>query len=107
MTSGLEWDNRGERSSNEMADSPNWLQYVLERPVTSQPGTVFNYSNGNAHLMSGVLQTALGVPISLYAKSKLFDPLGITNVSWELIRKDIQLVPGHCSLRLGIWPSLD
>lgn len=82
MTSGLEWDNRGERSSNEMADSPNWLQYVLERPVTSQPGTVFNYSNGNAHLMSGVLQTSLGVPISLYAKSKLFDPLGITNVSW-------------------------
>jgi CubicO group peptidase (beta-lactamase class C family) len=84
MTSGLEWDNKGERSSNEMADSPNWLQYVLERPVTEQPGTAFKYNNGNAHLMSGVLQTALGVPMSLYAKSKLFEPLGITNMSWGL-----------------------
>jgi CubicO group peptidase (beta-lactamase class C family) len=98
MKSGLEWDNKGERSSNEMADSPNWLQYVLERPVTEQPGTVFKYNNGNAHLMSGVLQTALGVPISLYARSKLFGPLGITNMSWGLDPQGVTI--GAWSLQL-------
>ncbi|MCR8635702.1 serine hydrolase domain-containing protein [Paenibacillus radicis (ex Xue et al. 2023)] len=82
MTSGLEWDNKGDRSSNEMADSPNWIKYVLNKPVVAQSGTVFNYSNGSSHLMSGILQEAIGIPISYYAKSKLFDPLGISNAAW-------------------------
>lgn len=30
--------------------SANWVQYILDRPVTSRPGTVFNYYTGNTHL---------------------------------------------------------
>ncbi|MFE5324256.1 serine hydrolase domain-containing protein [Paenibacillus sp. NPDC056579] len=82
MTSGLEWDNTGERSSNEMMESPNWGQYILERNVVTEPGSVFKYSNGNAHLMAVLLQKALGIPLSSFAKSKLLDPMGIKNVTW-------------------------
>lgn len=82
MTSGLEWDNTGERSSNEMFESPDWGKYILDRKVANEPGTSFKYSNGNAHLTSIMLQKALGIPLSAFAKSKLLDPLGIKNVTW-------------------------
>ncbi|NOU97451.1 serine hydrolase [Paenibacillus sp. LMG 31456] len=98
MTSGLEWDNKGDRSSNEMADSPNWIKYVIDKPVVAQPGTVFNYSNGSSHLMSGILQEALGIPINYYAKSKLFDPLGISNAAWGVDPQGVAV--GGWSLQL-------
>ena len=82
MSSGLEWDNRGERSSVEMADSPDWVQYVLDRHMRFQPGSAFQYNNGNAHLLSGLLQRAIGIPVNLYVHTKLFVPMGIRNPAW-------------------------
>lgn len=83
MTSGLAWDNTNEQSSTEMMYSPNWVQYILERPAQHEPGAVFNYSNGDAHLLSAVLQKATGESMFAYAKSRLFEPLGITDVNWN------------------------
>ena len=40
--------------------SENWVDYVLERPVTSEPGTVFSYTTGGTHLLSAILQKATG-----------------------------------------------
>lgn len=82
MTSGLEWDNREERSSREMADSPDWGRYVLSRAMAAEPGTRFHYNNGNAHLLSILLQKAVGFSLSIYAKINMFDPMGMTNVTW-------------------------
>ncbi|WP_051621239.1 serine hydrolase domain-containing protein [Paenibacillus sp. UNC451MF] len=82
MTSGIDWDNKQERSSHEMANSPDWGRYILERPMAAKPGTTFRYSNGNAHLLSVLVQKATGIPLSVLAKINLFDPMGITNVSW-------------------------
>lgn len=82
MTSGMDWDNRQERSSHEMANSPDWGQYILKQPMAAKPGSMFRYSNGNAHLLSVLMQKANGIPLSILAKINLFDPMGITNVSW-------------------------
>ncbi|WP_282939415.1 serine hydrolase [Paenibacillus sp. RC67] len=82
MTSGMDWDNKQERSSHEMANSPDWGQYILKQPMAAKPGTMFRYSNGNAHLLSVSMQKATGIPLSILAKINLFDPMGITNVSW-------------------------
>jgi CubicO group peptidase (beta-lactamase class C family) len=82
MNAGLEWDNTNERSTTEMYDSPNWVQYVLNRPVLSPPGKIFQYSNGNAHVMSAILQKATGKSTTEYARDKLFDPIGIKDVMW-------------------------
>jgi CubicO group peptidase (beta-lactamase class C family) len=35
--------------------SPDWVKFVLDRPMAASPGTTFNYSSGNAHLLSGIL----------------------------------------------------
>jgi CubicO group peptidase (beta-lactamase class C family) len=45
--------------------------------AVAPPGERFIYSNGNAHLLSRILQEATGVTPLAYAREKLFGPLGI------------------------------
>lgn len=45
---------------NEWLASDNWVDYVLNRPATSRPGTVFRYFTGNTHLLSAIIQQATG-----------------------------------------------
>jgi CubicO group peptidase (beta-lactamase class C family) len=83
MTSGLEWSDEADQSSSGMMYSPDWIEYVLSRPAAHQPGSKFNYSNGDAHLLAAVLHKAIGQSLFEYAKPRLFAPLGITNVRWN------------------------
>lgn len=58
QTSGLEWYEWGSGYSNwiEFRSADNWVDYILSRALIHDPGTVFNYSTGNTHLLSEVLQ---------------------------------------------------
>ncbi|KRE65584.1 serine hydrolase domain-containing protein [Paenibacillus sp. Soil750] len=94
MTSGLSWNNDQEESSTEMMHAPDWVAYILNRPAQHEPGVVFNYSNGDAHLLSAVLGKVTGMSMFEYAKSRLFEPLGITNVNWN---------HDHNGITIGAW----
>lgn len=61
--------------------SANWVQYILDRSVTSRPGTVFNYSTGNTHLLSAILQQASGMTLEEFGKRYLFDPMEMNSAS--------------------------
>ena len=79
-TSGLEWYEWGSGYSNwnEFRSAENWVDYILNRNLVSAPGTVFNYSTGNTHLLSAVLQAATGMTQEEYCRKHLFDPMGIS-----------------------------
>lgn len=94
MTSGLSWNNDQEESSTEMMHAPDWVAYILNRPAQHEPGVVFNYSNGDAHLLSAVIEKVTGMSMFDYAKSRLFEPLGITNVNWN---------HDHQGITIGAW----
>jgi CubicO group peptidase (beta-lactamase class C family) len=66
-----------------MERSPDWVKFVLDGPMSSAPGDTFNYSNGNAHLISAILTKLTGMSALEYARAKLFGPLGIIDLSWE------------------------
>lgn len=83
MTSGLQWNNDKEVSSNNMISSVNWVQYLLGLPPSSEPGTQFIYSNGGPHLLSALLQKATSKNELDYAKEVLFRPLGIKDIAWD------------------------
>ena len=53
---------------------------MLNRPVTSVPGTQVNYSTGNSHLLSAILQQATGMTAYEFGKEYLFDPLDMDSV---------------------------
>ncbi|WP_395712664.1 serine hydrolase domain-containing protein [Reyranella sp.] len=86
MTSGLGWDegvNGGVASFLAMERSPDWVQYILDRPMATDPGSVFYYNSGNSQLLSAILTKLTGKSAFDYAKEKLFGPLGIDDVSWR------------------------
>lgn len=63
----------------EWRGSENWLDYLFALPIRTAPGTNFDYSTGNTHLLSAVLERATGKPLGDYAREVLFEPLGMTS----------------------------
>lgn len=90
MSSGLEWifipgsdeELASLDSTVQMYESPDPSQFVLDRPMAEPPGTRFLYSNGTAHLLTAVLQQTTGQSPLEFAQQNLFEPLGISDVTW-------------------------
>lgn len=64
-----------------MEQSSAWVQYMLDLPMASAPGKQFGYCNGNAHLLSAIVEQTTGMTAREYANQVLFAPLGIPEVS--------------------------
>ncbi|AXT18975.1 class C beta-lactamase-related serine hydrolase [Flavobacteriaceae bacterium AU392] len=84
MTSGLEWNENGRNSEyNKWVTSNNEFNYVLDKPIIHEPGSVWNYNSGGMHLLSAILTKASGMSTLQFAKKYLFSPIGITDLRWE------------------------
>ncbi|MEN8115130.1 MAG: serine hydrolase, partial [Actinomycetota bacterium] len=66
----------------EMRASDDWAAYVLDLPMSEEPGTRFEYCNGASHLLSAIITEVTGMSALEFASEELFTPLGITDVSW-------------------------
>jgi CubicO group peptidase (beta-lactamase class C family) len=80
MTSGLDWTEDSTESRVEKAS--DWVQAILSRSLVSAPGTTHNYSTGNTHIVSAVLQKATRMSTCQFAHQYLFGPMGITAEHW-------------------------
>ncbi len=84
MSSGIAWHQAPpENTSDEMGRSEDWIRFIRTRPMVAAPSTVTNYSNGDAHLLSAVLQSAVNETAFQFARRRLFAPLGIDAVAWD------------------------
>lgn len=68
---------------NEMWESDDWIQYVLDLPMIAPPGEKFEYCNGASFLLAAILQETTGMTAHEFAKEHLFAPLNISNVEWD------------------------
>jgi CubicO group peptidase (beta-lactamase class C family) len=84
-----------------MTQSPNWVEFVLDRPMSSTPGDGFNYNSGNAQLVSAIITKLTGMSALDYAKAKLFAPLGIRDVFWPADPQGISSGRGGSYLQIG------
>jgi CubicO group peptidase (beta-lactamase class C family) len=87
MTSGLKWNEDvpytdPQNDEIRMTRDSRPLHYALSVPFAVDPGTDFNYNGGLTQVMAAVIERATKTPIEDYARTKLFDPLGITDVEW-------------------------
>ena len=89
MTSGIEWIDQ--INYYEMAGTVDWVQYILDQPMEHQPGSVWNYNTGCSHLLSAILDRLSPSGFINYLKTKLFDPLNITNYSWMVDNQGIPI----------------
>lgn len=60
----------------------SWVQFLLDRQMATEPGTTFNYMDGNPLLVSAIIGQTVGMPADEFARQNLFDPLGMGEVLW-------------------------
>jgi CubicO group peptidase (beta-lactamase class C family) len=84
MSGGWTWDESTTAAYNEWVLSSDPVAYVLQRAHAAQPGTTFRYNSGETHVLSVVVQDAVGRDLSAFAAEHLFAPLGIRRVRWEV-----------------------
>lgn len=70
-----------ERRSGEGA--PDYMAYMLSRPVTEQPGQRFCYSTADSILAGYMVEKAAGVRLGQYLYERLFSRLGQGYPVWE------------------------
>lgn len=56
---------------------------IVSLPVEYQPGTWFVYNTGATYMLSAIITQLTGETLLDYLRPRLFDPLGITNPTWE------------------------
>jgi len=66
----------------EMRQSPDWVQFMLDLPMAWEPGAKFEYCNGASFLLSAIIQETTGMTALKFAEQHLFAPLSISDVAW-------------------------
>ena len=115
MRSGLDWQE-GDAAYGAMYRSPDWVQFMLDKPMVWPPGSQFNYCSGCSHLLSAILQQTTGMNTRDFAEEYLFEPMGVSNAVWDTDGAGIpiggwglQMTPremaklGHLYLHHGAW----
>jgi CubicO group peptidase (beta-lactamase class C family) len=87
MTLGLEWNENvpytsAANSEIAMEVAPDRYRFVLERPIVEAPGTRWLYSGGASALLGRLIAKGTGRSLQDFARSALFEPLGIQSFEW-------------------------
>jgi CubicO group peptidase (beta-lactamase class C family) len=100
MSSGLGWVEADETYARMYAlPDGDWIRFVLDLPMATQPGMRFSYSSGNSHILAAIIQRSSGKNLYDFARESLFGPLGMTDPLWEKDPKGLPI--GGWGLRLS------
>lgn len=94
MSAGQPYDPTGEitTSGNE------WVKAFLKMPVDYLPGSRFLYNSMATYMLSAIVQKVTGEKVIDYLTPRLFVPLGISGMDWEVSPEGINT--GGWGLRL-------
>jgi len=90
-TTGLEWTEEGDEFVAWLASSDP-VANAVRRERLHEPGEELLYSSGNSHFLSALILSATGTTPGDYARTHIFEPLGInfalvseppSDVSWD------------------------
>jgi CubicO group peptidase (beta-lactamase class C family) len=81
-----------------MGNNGDWVNTFLSTKPVHKPGTVFMYNNMATFMLSAMVQQVTGQTLFEYLQPRIFKPLGIRGVDWDLNPQGINL--GMIGLRL-------
>jgi len=90
MRAGIDWNEREYPYSDprnvaiQLEAGSDWVDFVINRPMSHEPGTFFSYSSGASQLLSHILTASTGETIDKYAREYLFRPIGIKKFYWKM-----------------------
>ncbi len=76
----------------------DWIKSFIDTEPKHKPGSVFMYNNMATFMLSAIVQQVTGQPIFDYLQPRLFKPLDIRGIDWDLNPQGINL--GMIGLRL-------
>ena len=95
MKGGFDWAERTYPYSDprnpwiQALRSNDTIQFVLDKPMATQPGTVWAYNGGCSQILSAIVTDTTGMSTLEFAKKNLFNPLGITEYTWRRDRQGL------------------
>jgi CubicO group peptidase (beta-lactamase class C family) len=81
-----------------VVNDSNWVKSFLAIPVVHEPGTKFLYNTLATYMLSAIVQKVTGEKIIDFLKPRLFEPLAIEGMDWEVDPRGINT--GGWGLRL-------
>jgi len=67
-----------------VVNDTNWVKAFLATPVVHDPGTKFLYNTLATYMLSAIVQKVTGEKIIDFLKPRLFGPLSISGMDWEV-----------------------
>ena len=86
MTTGLDCDDMDSASAgNEtnVLETEDITRFMLDLPMAHEPGEHWAYGTGIAHLAGSVIESATGTTVQEFARTFLFEPLGMAGYGWK------------------------
>lgn len=97
MRSGLETTSN--RNYGRWVSSSNWVRFALTQPFEDAPGGRMIYSTGSTHLLSAILTRATRTSTLAFARTALFQPMGITLGAWTRDPQGVYLGGNEMAMR--------
>jgi CubicO group peptidase (beta-lactamase class C family) len=104
MTLGFEWDEQrsyadATNSERAMEDAPDRNRYILDRPIVAAPGSRWIYNGGAVALLGTLVARGTGMTLPDFARTALFEPLGITAFEWAAGQDNVAAAASGLRLR--------
>jgi len=94
----------------------DWAETFFEQPIVNEPGTSFLYNSLATYMASAIVQKVSGQKIIDYLQPRLFEPLGIEGIDWEVspsgvntggwglrVKTEDMAKLGQLYLNKGVW----
>jgi hypothetical protein len=81
-----------------MGTGGDWINVFLNSAPIHKPGTIFKYNNMATFMLSAIVQQVTGQTVFDYLQTRIFRPLAIRGIDWDLNPQGINL--GMIGLRL-------
>jgi len=111
MTTGQDPDPTGA-----VRGDSNWVRAFLATPIVHEPGSTFLYNTLGTYMLSAIVSAVSGEKVIDYLRPRLFEPLGIADIDWEVdpqgrntggwglrIRTEGMAKFGQLYLQDGVW----
>jgi CubicO group peptidase (beta-lactamase class C family) len=88
MTAGVDWNENlpyadPNNAAVAMEASSDWIKFTIDRRMSEDPGSRWNYNSGATQLLADIFRKATKTDIEEYAAKHLFAPLGIERWFWK------------------------
>lgn len=86
MQLGIDWNEWGYSSSLQdniiMANSSDWIQYILNKSMSTNPNSLFLYNTGASTFISALINNKTPYTTENFSNQFLFNPIGIDSQDW-------------------------